>query len=144
LRITGRKSEVFKTTTGKFVAPAFVEQQLVRSPYISQAMAIGLNRAYVAALIVPDFQQLEYWCQENNVHWTAPPYMILNPKVQKLFRQELDQLNETRLGPVEKVREFQLLHENWTPENGLLTPTLKLRREVILKTFAAEVEKLFE
>ncbi|HLP93094.1 MAG TPA: long-chain fatty acid--CoA ligase [Saprospiraceae bacterium] len=144
LRITGRKSEVFKTTTGKFVAPAFVEQQLVRSPFISQAMAIGLNRPYVAALIVPDFQQLEYWCQENKVHWTAPQYMILNPKVQKLFRQELDQLNETRLGPVEKVREFQLLHETWTPENGLLTPTLKLRREVILKTFAVEVEKLFE
>ncbi|MBL7807150.1 MAG: long-chain fatty acid--CoA ligase [Saprospiraceae bacterium] len=143
LRITGRKSEVFKTTTGKFVAPAFVEQQLVRSPFISQAMAIGLNRPYVAALIVPDFQQLEYWCQQNKVHWTAPQYMILNPKVQKLFRQELDQLNETRLGPVEKVREFQLLHEPWTPENGLLTPTLKLRREVILKAFAAEVEKLF-
>jgi long-chain acyl-CoA synthetase len=72
LRITGRKSEVFKTTTGKFVAPAFVEQQLVRSPYISQAMAIGLNRAFVSALIVPDFQQLEYWCREQKVHWTAP------------------------------------------------------------------------
>jgi long-chain acyl-CoA synthetase len=143
LRITGRKSEVFKTTTGKFVAPAYVEQQLVRSSYISQAMAIGLNRPFVAALIVPDFQQLEYWCRENKVHWTAPQYMVLNPKVQKLIRREIDYINETRLGPVEKVREFHLLHEAWTPDNGMLTPTMKLRRELILKEFEGEVEGMY-
>lgn len=144
LRITGRKSEVFKTTTGKFVAPAFVEQQLVRSPYISQAMAIGLNRPFVSALIVPDFQQLEHWCREQKVHWTAPQYMVLNPKVQKLLRQEVDMINETQLGPVEKVREFHLLHEPWTPDNGMLTPTMKLRRVIILEAFKAEVEGMYE
>jgi long-chain acyl-CoA synthetase len=143
LRITGRKSEVFKTTTGKFVAPAFVEQQLVRSPYISQVMAIGLNRAFVSALIVPDFQQLEYWCREQKVHWTAPQYMVLNPKVQKLLRQEIDMINDTRLGPVEKVREFHLLHEAWTPDNGMLTPTMKLRRALILEAFKGEVEGMY-
>lgn len=144
LKITGRKTEIFKTTTGKFVAPAFVEQQLMLSPFISQAMATGLNRPFVGALIVPNFDMLEEWCKENKVHWTAPQYMILNPKVQKLMRQEIERINEERLGAVEKVRAFQLLHEPWTSENGLLTPTLKLRREVLAQQFAEEIEKMFK
>jgi long-chain acyl-CoA synthetase len=144
LKITGRKSEIFKTTTGKFVAPAFVEQVLVASPYISQAMVVGLNRPFVAALLVPDFQQLENWCVANNVHWTAPQFMVLNPKVEKFFRQEIERINEGKLGTIEKVRAFHLLHEPWTAENGLLTPTLKVRREVVAKQFAHEIGKLFK
>lgn len=144
LKITGRKSEIFKTTSGKFVAPAFVEQQLIASPFISQAMAVGLNKPFVGALIVPNFSFLENWCLENNVHWTSPQFMVLNPKVEKLFRQEIDRINEDRLGTVEKVRAFQLLHEPWTSENGLLTPTLKLRRDILALQFQAEIENLFE
>jgi long-chain acyl-CoA synthetase len=144
LKITGRKSEIFKTTTGKFVAPAFVEQQLLNSAYISQCMVVGLNRPYVGALIIPNFSSLETWCRDNKVHWTAPQFMILNPKVEKFFRQEIDRINEERLGPVEMIREFQLLHEAWTPENGLLTPTLKVRRDRVASHFAEEIERLFE
>lgn len=143
LRITGRSSELFKTTTGKFVAPTFVEQQLLASPLIAQCMAVGLNRPHVGALIVPNFDQLEAWCRENNVHWTAPPYMILNPKVLKRFEQEIQRINETALGPVEQVLAFRLLAESWTTENGLLTPTLKLRRREIEARFAREIEQLF-
>ena len=144
LKITGRKSEVFKTTTGKFVAPAYVEQQLVASPYISQTMVLGLNRAFVGALIVPDFHQLEAWCIENKVHWTSPQYMVLNPKVEKFFRQEIEKINEERLGTIEKVLAFHLLFEPWTAESGLLTPTLKLRREVLGSLYAGEIEKIFQ
>lgn len=144
LKITGRKSEIFKTTSGKFVAPAFVEQQLIASPFISQAMAVGLNKPFVGALIVPNFSFLENWCLENNVHWTSPQFMVLNPKVEKLFRQEIDGINEERLGTVEKVRAFHLLYETWTSENGLLTPTLKLRRDILALQFQAEIENLFE
>lgn len=144
LKITGRKSELFKTTSGKFVAPGFVEQQLTLSPLISQAMVVGANQPFVGALLVPNFAALEVWCRENNVHWTSPQFMVLNPKVEKLFRQEIDRINEERLGTIEKVRAFQLLHETWTPENGLLTPTLKLRREILGKQFAEEIEKMFK
>ncbi len=143
LRITGRLSELFKTTSGKFVTPAFVEQQLLRSPFVAQCMVVGLNRPFVAALIVPNFEQLEIWCRENNVHWTAPPYMILNHKVLKLFSQEVQAINEAHLSPVEQVQTFQLLAEPWTAENGLLTPTLKLRRRDIEARFAKEIEQLF-
>lgn len=144
LKITGRQSEVFKTTTGKFVAPAFVEQQLLRSPFIDQCMAVGLNQPFVAALIVPNFVQLEAWCLENKVHWTAPQYMILNQKVEKLIRQEVERINAEYLGPIEKVREFCLLAEPWTPQNGLLTPTLKLRRGELGKRFEKEMEEIFK
>lgn len=144
LKITGRRSEIFKTTTGKFVAPAFVEQQLTLSPFISQAMVAGANQPFVAALLVPNFAHLEAWCKENRVHWTAPQFMVLNPKVEKLYRQEVDRINEERLGSIEKVREFHLLHETWTPENGMLTPTLKIRRDAVAKAFQTEVEGMFK
>lgn len=144
LRITGRKSEIFKTSSGKFVAPAFVEAQLNQHLLISQSMAVGLNKPFVAALIVPDFNQLEAWCRANNVHWTAPQYMVLNPKVEKLFQKEIEQINQNLLGSVEAVRAFKLLHEPWTAENGLLTPTLKLRRVVIGDQFKEEIEGMFK
>ena len=143
LKITGRKSEIFKTTTGKFVAPAFVEQQLLNSPYISQCMAVGLNQPFVGALIIPNFNALETWCRDNKVHWTGPQFMILNPKIEKFFHQEIARINEEQLGTVEKIRTFQLLHEAWTPENGLLTPTLKVRRDRVASAFAEEIEKMF-
>lgn len=142
LRITGRRSEIFKTSSGKFVAPAFVEQQLASSHLISQSFATGLNKPHVGALIVPNFEQLENWCRENKVHWTAPQFMVLNPKVEKLFKQEIERINETRLGSVEKVKSFKLLHEPWTTENGLLTPTLKLRREAIGALYEAEIKEM--
>lgn len=144
LKITGRKSEIFKTTTGKFVAPAYVEQQLSRSAFIHQCMATGANEPFVGALIVPNFNALEAWCAENKVHWTAPQFMILNPKVEKLIREEIDRINEERLGAIEKVRAFQLLHEEWTAENGLLTPTLKIRRDRVSERYSEEIAKLFE
>lgn len=143
LKITGRASEIFKTTSGKFVAPAYVEQQLLTSPFVDQCLAVGLNRPFVAALVVPNFAALEAWCRENKVHWTAPDFMVLNPKVQKFFRAEIERINETALGSVEKVRAFHLLSELWTAENGLLTPTLKPRRERLAALFAGEIEELY-
>lgn len=143
LKITGRRSEIFKTTTGKFVAPAFVEQQLLSSPFIDQCMAVGLNKPHVGALIVPNFSHLEAWCRENKVHWTAPPFMILNPKVEKIFRQEIERINEEAFGTVEKVHRFKLLAEPWTMQDGLLTPTLKLRREAIARQFELEIDEMY-
>ena len=143
LKITGRISEVFKTSSGKFVAPAFVEQQLLSSPFIEQCAVFGANKPYVAALIVPDFAKLEVWCRENKVHWTAPAYMIHNPKVEKLFRREIDRINDEALAAVEKVRAFRLLGELWTTESGVLTITLKPRRGALWERFSVEIEEMY-
>jgi long-chain acyl-CoA synthetase len=144
LQITGRQGEVFKTSTGKFVAPSYVEQQLQQSPFIDQVLVVGLNRPYVSALILPNFDRLEAWCLENKVHWTAPQFMVHNPKVEKLFRREIERINEQYLSAIEKVRAFRLLHEPWSPDNGLLTPTLKLRRPSLRERYADVIEKMYE
>ena len=142
LRITGRISEIFKTTSGKFVAPAYIEQQLRISPFIDLVFVAGLNKPYVSALIIPDFNYLERWCKENRIHWTAPEYMILNHKVEKKIKEELDSINSSILEHHEQVKKFKLLADSWTAENGLLTPSLKLRRQAILEKYASDIQTL--
>jgi long-chain acyl-CoA synthetase len=105
-------------------------------------LVVGLNQPYVAALIVPNFDALETWCSENNVHWTAPQFMALNPKVLKFMQTKIDELNEA-LEPHERVRRFTLLHEEWTAENGTLTLTMKLMRDVLNEKFEKEIGELF-
>jgi long-chain acyl-CoA synthetase len=142
LKITGRLSELFKTASGKFISPQKLEIALYSSGFIEQAMVLGLNRPYVGALIVPDFKALELWAQQNKVHWTSPQYMVHNPKIEKLIRKEIDQVNQN-MESAERIRAYTLLHELWTPENGLLTPTLKLRRHTILEAHVETVDQMY-
>ena len=143
LKITGRKKDVFKTSSGKFVAPQRVEDALKQSPFVSQSMVTGLNRAFVAALIVPDFQELEKWCLENKVHWTAPQFMALNPKILKKMKAEIEACNQS-LEPHEQVRNFTLLHEEWTTAGGDLTVTQKLMRARLAEKFAKEIQEMYK
>ncbi|MCB9282769.1 MAG: long-chain fatty acid--CoA ligase [Lewinellaceae bacterium] len=142
LKITDRKKDIFKTSSGKFVAPQHIENKLHLSPFIDQCMIVGFRKPFVIALILPNFHLLQLWCDENQVHWTAPQFMVINPKVEKFFQALVDEVNEELPGH-EKVRKFLLLHEDWTIEQGQLTPTLKLIRSVIEKKFEVEIEKLY-
>lgn len=144
LKITGRISEFFKTSSGKFVAPAWVEEQLRTSPFVDMCMVTGLNQPYIGALIIPNFKHLEQWCHEKKIHWTSPEFMIMNPKVEKKFRTEIEVLNQTVLGSVEQIKSFKLLADEWTGENGMLTPSLKLRRKEIAQKYLSEIESLFK
>jgi long-chain acyl-CoA synthetase len=143
LKITGRKRDFFKTSSGKFVAPQRVELHLQQSPFIRQVMVTGVNQTYPSALIVPDFTALELWCREHGVHWTAPQFMALNPKVMKFMESVIEELNES-LEPHERVKKFTLLHEEWTPQNGELTFTMKLARQVIGEKFSKEIEEMYK
>ncbi len=143
LQITDRKRDIFKTSSGKFVAPQRVENALKASPYIQQALALGYNQPYVAALIVPEFAALERWCREHGIHWTGPQFMALNPKVIKFFETVLEEINQS-LEPHEQVRKFTLLHEEWTVAGGELTFTLKLARNVLKEKFRKEVEGMYQ
>ena len=143
LKITGRKRDFFKTSSGKYVAPQRIELLLQQSPFIRQIMVIGINRPYPSALIVPDFPALEQWCGENGVHWTAPQFMALNPRVLKFMESIIEELNES-LEPHERVRKFTLLHEEWTPGSGELTFTMKLAREAIGEKFSKEVGEMYK
>ncbi|MFK8101615.1 MAG: long-chain fatty acid--CoA ligase [Saprospiraceae bacterium] len=142
LKITDRKKDIFKTTSGKYVAPQVVENVLLSSRYISQCMVVGFNRPYVIALIVPAFTQLKLWCEENKVHWTSPQFMVLNPKIKGLMEKEIATLNEG-LRNVEKVRRIKLLYEDWTVERGELTTTMKLRRAHIVDKYQQKIAEAF-
>jgi long-chain acyl-CoA synthetase len=144
LRVTGRLSDIFKTSAGKFVAPAFVEQQISTLQIVSQCIATGLNQPNVGILIVPNFDALEQWCSENKVHWTAPEYMVINPKIEQLFRQEIQRINQTQLGQAERIGRFRLLVDAWTIENGLLTPSLKVKRGAVMERYANEIGSMLK
>ena len=143
LKITDRKKDIFKTTTGKYISPQTLENLLNESPFIEQSMVIGFNRPFVAALIVPVFSRLKDWCKENNVHWTAEQYMVINPKVVKLFEQIVESINEG-LTNQERIRKFTLLYEDWSVSNGEITPTLKLRRPYLLEKHQQDIDELYK
>lgn len=142
LKLKGRQDDMFKTGAGKFIAPEAVEKHLYQSEYIQQCLVAGASKPGPFALIVPRFDRLEEWCRAQKVHWTAPQFMVLNPKVQRFFRQELDRLNQG-LPPYQQIQQFLLLHEPWTDQSGEMTPTLKLRRKKILATHAKSINELY-
>ncbi len=143
LRITDRQKDIFKTSSGVYVAPQLIEQELHANPFIEQCLIIGYNRPYVSALILPNFTRLQRWCEENKVHWTAPQYMILNPRVVTKMEQEIARVNEN-LTRHQRVKRFTLLHQNWTEESGELTPTLKAKRPFILEKYRKDIEHMYE
>ncbi len=143
LKITGRARDIFKTSSGKFVAPEFVENQLVATGFIENALVIGLNRPSVVAVILPDFAALENWCISQKIHWTAPQFMLLNPKVERFFKKLIAEKNE-ELAAHERIRHYRLVHERWAAETGELTPTLKLRRGVLMEKFSNLVEEMYQ
>ena len=143
LQITGRKKDIFKTTTGKYVAPFHVENTLKANIYISQCMVLGSGKPHPGALIIPNFNHLEQWCHANEVHWTAPQFMVLNPKVKKLFAEIIQKQNQL-LSKEEKVRQFYLLHQEWSTASGEYGPTLKLIRAAIRDKYKKEIISLFD
>ncbi len=143
LQITDRRKDIFKTTHGKYIAPQRLENRLKSSPYISQCMVIGANRPFVAALVVPDFEALEEWSSENGVHWTAPLYMVHNPRIIQKMNEEVARINENA-DPLEKIRKIYLTEAEWSSDTGELTPTLKNKRAVIEKKYAREIGGMYE
>jgi long-chain acyl-CoA synthetase len=142
LKITDRKKDIFKTSAGKYIAPLPLENLLTSSDYIQQCLIIGFNRSFITALIVPNFGLLRQWCLQEGIHWTSPQYMVHNIKVRARIQTEMDAINET-LPNFKRVRNFVLCHQEWTPDAGEVTHTLKPKRLVLLNNFAKEIEKMY-
>lgn len=142
LALTDRKKDIFKTSSGKYVAPQAVQNHLTSSPLITQALVTGFNKPYVIAIIVPHFQLLMSWCEEHNIHWTSPTYMVHNIKVVQKYQEEIDRLNEGLQGH-ERVKKFILSEEEWTVESKELTTSFKPMRANLLVKHQAQIEKLY-
>lgn len=147
LKITDRKKELLKTSGGKYVAPAPIENSFKEEFLIEQIMVVGEQKKFVSALLVPSEEALEKWCSRNEVPWTGISEAIRNPKIVALYQEIVDRLNP-KFSHIEQVKKFTLLDKVWQPthpngEEAELTPTLKLKRRVISQKFEKEIEDLY-
>lgn len=147
LKITDRKKELLKTSGGKYVAPAPIESKLRENFLVEQVMVVGDNQKFVSALIVPAPEALKDWCQEHDVTWTDLDKVIGNQSVIKMYKEMINHYNPS-FAKVEQIKEFRLVSDNWEPVKpdgspGELTPTMKLKRRVILAKYEGVINEIY-
>ena len=142
LKITDRKKELFKTSGGKYVAPQPIENKMKESAFIEQMMVVGADRKFVGALIVPSLPNLKEWMQLKSISFTTVTDAVNHPKVLELYKEIVESFNQY-FNNVEQVKKFELLPEEWTIDTGELTPTLKLKRRVIMEKFKSAVDRIY-
>ena len=142
LKITDRKKEIFKTSGGKYVAPQPIENKMKESKYIEQMMVIGAGEKFTGALIVPAFNPLKEWCSEQGINYNGNESVIKNEKVLGLIKDTVERYNQN-FNQVEQIKRFELLPREWSVEGGELTPTLKLKRKVILEKYKDAVDRIY-
>lgn len=141
LKITDRKKELFKTSGGKYVAPLAIENKLKESPFIEQVMLIGAERKFVSALIVPSFPNLLDWARKNNIAGSKEE-LLRNPNVIEFFKELVESFNKF-FNPVEQVKKFELLPNEWSVDTGEMTPKLSLKRKVVMEKYRDAIEKIY-
>ncbi len=142
LTITGRKKEMLITAGGKSVAPAPLENWLRSHPLISQVMLVGDGLPYVSALVTLDRDGLTHWRQMHGKHPVPPELLLDDAELRAVLQRAVDEANKLVSRP-ESIRRFTMLPVDFTEEAGHLTPSMKLRRETIMKDFATEIESLY-
>ncbi|MEO5988755.1 MAG: long-chain fatty acid--CoA ligase [Candidatus Eisenbacteria bacterium] len=142
LHITDRLKDLLVTAGGKKVAPQPLESRLKTSPWISEAVMLGDQKPYCVALLIPDFLHLEAEAKARGWPQESRAALLRHPEVRDLYQAELDKLNADLAG-FETIKKFELLDRDLSPEAGELTPTLKVRRRVIMQRFADLIESMY-
>jgi long-chain acyl-CoA synthetase len=142
VRIVDRKKELLITSGGKNVSPANLETLIKRHPLVGQVMAVGDRRPYIAALVVLDPDTLRAWAAAHDLRGVPLSELTVHARVHEEVQHAVDAAN-TQVSQAEAVRKFVILPVEWTAESGELTPTLKLKRRVVLERYAAEIEALY-
>jgi long-chain acyl-CoA synthetase len=140
LQVTGRKKELIVTAGGKNVAPAVLEDRLRANPLVSQCVVVGDGRAYIACLITLDEEGLEFWRKQHGL--AADADVTGNPELIADIQAAVDDANKA-VSRAESIRRFRILPSDFTEANGYLTPSLKVRRNLVMKDFAADIEALY-
>ncbi len=142
LSITDRKKELMKTSGGKYIAPQPVESKLKVDALINQAALIGDNRKFVSVLISPNFKELESWAKQNGVNGNDHAALAGDPKVKKLYEGIIQKVNGS-LAHFESIKKVTVVPDEWSVEDGELTPSLKLKRRVIVEKYKAQIDKMY-
>ena len=142
LKITDRKKEMFKTSGGKYVAPALLENQFKQSRFIEQIMVIGEGEKMPAALIQLNYEFVEEWAKRHNLSFKSKVDMCSNVKLQERIQEEINEANQ-KFGHWEQIKKFEITPDAWTIEGGHLTPTMKMKRKVIKEIYKDLIEKIY-
>lgn len=143
LKITGRKKEMFKTSGGKYIIPTLLENQLKQSRFIEQVMVIGEGEKMPAALIQPNFEFVQEWIErKNHPVGTSFEEIASSEIVQKRIQKEVDKCNK-KFGKWEQIKKFEITPEEWSIDAGHLTPTMKMKRDVIKKMYTNLIENIY-
>jgi long-chain acyl-CoA synthetase len=143
LKITDRKKEMFKTSAGKYIAPQVIENKLKESFFIEQLMVIGENEKFASALISPNFPFLHDWCSIHKVQYRDNCDLVRLPEVNARFQKEVNKYNAV-LGEHERIKRFRLVCEEWTAQSGELSPTQKLKRNVVGEKYKDIIAEIYQ
>jgi len=142
LKITGRKKNLFKTSSGKFVSPEKLEGLFQGHPFIAQLMVIGDRRHFVAALIVPNFERLEAYAREQELRYETRDELVSHDRILAFMQQQVEEACRD-LAPFERIRQIALLPREFTIDTGELSPTQKVRRFVVEERYRGLIEEIY-
>lgn len=142
LKITDRKKEIFKSSSGKYIAPQIIENKLKESDVIEQCIVIGENQKFASAIISPNFNFLHFWAAKHKIHYADNRDLANNPKVIERIQREVNCFNKS-LALHEQVKRIRVVGEEWSVQSGELSQTLKLRRKFIQEKYADSVKSIY-
>jgi len=143
LKITDRKKEMFKSSSGKYIAPQVIENKFKESFFIEQLMVIGENEKFASALISPNIKFLHDWCSIHKVQYHDNKDLINTTKVIERYQKEVNKYNAT-MGEHEKIKRFRLVCEEWSPDTGELSPTQKLKRNFVYEKYKHIIAEIYQ
>ena len=142
LKITDRKKEIFKTSSGKYIAPLMIENKIKECRFVEQSMVVGENQKHASALIVPSFVNFKEYCKDHQITWTNNQEMSENEELKKLINDHIRVMNKT-LAPYEQLKRVAIFSKDWSIEGGELTPKMSLKRKVIKEKNMDAINKIF-
>ena len=143
LKITDRKKEMFKTSGGKYIAPQIIENTMKQSRFIEQIMVVGEGQKMPGAIIQPSFDFIKEWAKMHQISiGNSNEEIVTNVKVIERIQEEVDKLNE-KFGNWEKIKRFELTPDVWSIDGGHLTPTLKLKRKIVMEKYSDLFQKIY-
>jgi long-chain acyl-CoA synthetase len=142
LRITDRKKHLLVSSGGKNIAPQPIEALISQSQLIDQVILIGDKREFCTALLVPEKENVAAWATQNGIVYATWEELVNSAELHQAVQKDLNQL-QRELAKYERVRRFKLLPQPFTVDNGMMTPTLKIKRKAVETTYTAEIEELY-
>jgi long-chain acyl-CoA synthetase len=143
LKITDRKKEIFKLSGGKYIAPQMIENKLKESFFIEQAMVVGENEKFASAIIVPAFSYIKDWLKQKGIdNNITKDEILLQPEVITAIRKDVGEINKS-LGEFEVIKRYKLITDEWSPDTGEISPTLKLKRNVLAERYNHIIDEIY-